>query len=113
MQLAHKVRTPYWTQLPEQHDTLYTKASYGEAGGLDESAAEGTMPDAATFQKDKKESNARSLFCLRGSPVHAKQACCARFSAPAKRCRRRVRLASLALPPGAALRRHLYLGLSP
>ena len=62
MQLAHKVRTPYWTQLPEQHDTLYPKASHGEAGGLEESAAEGTMPDAATFQKDKKESNARSLF---------------------------------------------------
>ena len=71
------------------------------------------MPAAAFLLTDKENSSARSfsvsavyLRMLSGLIMRT-------YSAPAKRrFRHHVRLVASALPPGAALRRHLYLGPS-
>ena len=71
------------------------------------------MLAAVTLSIDKGNSSARPLSVsavyLRMLSGLIVRPC----SAPAKRFRHPVRLVASALPPGAALRRHLYLGLSP
>ena len=76
-------------------------------------ATKGTMPAALTLLTDKESSSARPISVLAVYMRTLSGLIVRTCSAPAKRLCQHVRLAASALPPGAALRRHLYLGLSP